>query len=269
MPILSLVFTSHNTVCPIIYNGCPMRIDGVLNLNKPAKMTSRQAVDRIKHLLNVRKAGHGGTLDPDATGVLPICLGNGTKLFEPLQLGTKEYEGTLTLGITTDTLDASGRILNTAEVSEVTLDKIHTVSQQFIGEIEQVVPIFSAAKRKGKRLYKLARQGIELEHLPRKKVFIESLEILSTKIPEVRFRVVCSKGTYIRTLVSDFGAVLACGAHLSQLTRTQSGIFNIADSQALDSLENNPVLAHRTVMPIEDVIESLHRRFPLQAKSAF
>lgn len=246
-----------------------MRIDGVLNLNKPAKMTSRQAVDRIKHLLNVRKAGHGGTLDPDATGVLLICLGIGTKLFEALQLGTKEYEGTLTLGITTDTLDASGRIVSKAAVSDVTFDQIHTVSQQFIGEIEQVVPIFSAAKRKGKRLYKLARQGIELENLPRKKVFIESLEILSTKIPEIQFRVVCSKGTYIRTLVADFGAALACGAHLSQLTRTQSGIFKIGDSHSLDSLETNPDLAHQTVMPIDEVIEALHRRFPLKINSAF
>lgn len=246
-----------------------MLIDGVLNLNKPANMTSRQAVDRIKHLLNVRKAGHAGTLDPDATGVLPICLGIGTKLFEQLQLGTKEYEGTLTLGIATDTLDASGRILSTTEVSEVTSDQIHTVSKQFIGEIEQVVPIFSAAKRKGKRLYKLARKGIELENLPRKKVLIKSLEILSTKIPEVRFRVVCSKGTYIRSLAADIGAALACGAHLSLLTRTQSGIFRIGDSHTLDNLESNPDLAHQTVIPVEDIVDALHRRFPLTINSAF
>jgi tRNA pseudouridine55 synthase len=246
-----------------------MRIDGVLNLNKPAKMTSRQAVDRIKHLFNVRKAGHGGTLDPDATGVLLICLGNGTKLFESLQLGTKEYEGTLALGITTDTLDSSGRILSTSDVRGVTFDQIHTVAQQFIGEIEQVVPIFSAAKLKGKRLYKLARQGIEVENLPRKKVLIKSFEILSIKIPEVRFRVVCSKGTYIRSLVADIGSALVCGAYLSQLTRTQSGIFKIGDSHSLDSLESNPDFAHQAVMLIEDVIEALNRRFPLKIKSAF
>lgn len=246
-----------------------MRIDGVLNLNKPAKMTSRQAVDRIKHLFNVRKAGHGGTLDPDATGVLLICLGDGTKLFESLQLGTKEYEGTLALGITTDTLDSSGRILSTADVRGVAFDQIHTVSQQFIGEIEQVVPIFSAAKLKGKRLYKLARQGIEVENLPRKKVLIKSFEILSIKIPEVRFRVVCSKGTYIRSLVADIGSALVCGAYLSQLTRTQSGIFKIGDSHSLDSLESNPDFAHQAVMLIEDVIEALNRRFPLKIKSAF
>ncbi len=246
-----------------------MRIDGVLNLNKPAKITSRQAVDRIKHLLNVRRAGHGGTLDPDATGVLLICLGHGTKLFESLQLGTKEYEGALTLGITTDTLDSSGRILSSADVSRVTFNQIHTVSQQFIGEIEQVVPIFSAAKRKGKRLYKLARQGIKVENLPRKKVLIKSIEILSINIPEVRFRVVCSKGTYIRTLVADIGSALTCGAHLSQLTRTQSGIFKIGDSHSLDSLESNPDLAHQTVMLIEDVIKALNRRFQLKIRSAF
>lgn len=121
-----------------------MQIHGVLNLNKPPKMTSRQAVDHVKRLLKVRKAGHGGTLDPDATGVLLICLGKGTKLFQRLQLGTKEYECALTLGVTTDTLDASGQILETSDTSEVTPDQIREVVGRFVGEIEQTVPMFSA-----------------------------------------------------------------------------------------------------------------------------
>ena len=238
-----------------------MRMHGVLNLNKPPKMTSRQAVDRVKRLLNVRKAGHGGTLDPEATGVLLICLEDATRLFESLQFGTKEYEGILRLGITTDTLDASGRILKTADTSAITPNQIHCVSEQLVGEIEQVVPIFSAAKHKGKRLYKLARRGIEVEDLPRKKVFIESLEILSINIPEARFRVICSKGTYIRTLAADIGSMLGCGAYLSQLVRTRSGIFKIEDSHLLDSLEGSSTIAHQAVMPIEEVIEVLNHYF--------
>jgi tRNA pseudouridine55 synthase len=235
-----------------------MLIHGVLNLNKPPKMTSRGAVDRVRRLFNIRKAGHAGTLDPDATGVLLICLGNATKLFDPLQAGTKEYEGTLTLGVTTDTLDASGQILKIEDTSEITPDQIRAVSQQFIGEIEQIAPMFSAVKREGKRLYKLARQGIEIERTPRK-VSIESLEILSIHIPEVRFRVVCSKGTYVRTLAADMGSVLGCGAHLSQLTRTRSGLFKIEDSHSFDSLESQPDLAHHAVTPIEAVIELLNQ----------
>ncbi len=236
-----------------------MLIHGVLNLNKPPKMTSRQAVDRVKRLFNIRKAGHAGTLDPDATGVLLICLGNATKLFEALQVGTKEYEGTLTLGITTDTLDASGRILKTKDTSGITPDQIRVVSQQFIGEIEQIAPMFSAAKHKGKRLYKLARQGLQVERLPRN-VTIESLEILSINMPEVRCRVVCSKGTYIRTLAADIGAALGCGTHLSQLTRTRSGPFRIEDSHSFESLENQPVPPDYAVTPIETVVETLNRQ---------
>ncbi|MCZ6681118.1 MAG: tRNA pseudouridine(55) synthase TruB [Candidatus Poribacteria bacterium] len=234
-----------------------MRIHGILNLNKPPQLTSRQAVDRVKRLLNVSKAGHGGTLDPDATGVLLICLGDATKLFEALQVGTKGYEGTLILGTTTDTLDASGRILEMTDTSQITPGQIQSVSQQFVGEIEQIAPMFSAVKHKGKRLYKLARRGIEVQRPPRK-VLIESLEILSINIPEVRFRVVCSKGTYIRVLAADMGAVLGCGGHLSQLTRTRSGVFHIVDSHTLDCLERIPSLADQAVTPIDVVIDLLN-----------
>ena len=239
-----------------------MGIHGVLNLNKPPKLTSRQAVDCVKRLLNVKKAGHGGTLDPDATGVLLICLGDGTKLFEALQTGTKEYEGTLTLGITTDTLDADGQITKITDTSQITPDQIRSVCQQFVGEIEQIPPMFSAVKHKGKPLYKLARRGLEVKRRSRQ-VFIESIELLSLNIPEVRFRVVCSKGTYIRVLAADIGAALGCGAHLSELIRTRSGVFKIEEAHTFDSLERTPECAYQAVTPIETVDDMLNRQLAL------
>lgn len=222
-------------------------------------MTSRQAVEQIKRLLKVKKAGHGGTLDPDATGVLLICLGDATKLFDSLQVGTKEYECLLTLGITTDTLDASGQIVDTFDTDGITPDQVRTTVGEFIGEIEQTVPMFSAVKFKGRRLHQLARQGIAVEELPKRKVTIESIEVLSINLPEVRIRVVCSKGTYIRSLVADIGCQLGCGAHLSQLIRTRSGRFKIADGHSLTQLEGEPSLAYQAVIPIEIVVETLNR----------
>ena len=239
-----------------------MGIHGVLNLNKPPKLTSRQAVDCVKRLLNVKKAGHGGTLDPDATGVLLICLGDGTKLFEALQAGTKEYEGTFTLGITTDTLDANGQITKITDTSQITPDQIRSVCQQFVGEIEQIPPMFSAVKHKGKPLYKLARRGLEVKRRSRQ-VFIESIELLSLNIPEVRFRVVCSKGTYIRVLAADIGAALGCGAHLSELIRTRSGVFKIEEAHTFDSLERTSECAYQAVTPIETVDDMLNRQLAL------
>ena len=236
-----------------------MGIHGVLNLNKPPKLTSRQAVDCVKRISNVKKAGHGGTLDPDATGVLLICLGDGTKLFEALQVGTKEYEGTLVLGITTDTLDATGQIIKTADISQITPDQIRSVCLQFVGEIEQMPPMFSAVKHKGRPLYKLARRGIEVERRSRQ-VFIESIELLRFSLPEVRFRVVCSKGTYIRVLAADIGATLGCGAYLSELTRTRSGVFKIEGAHTFDSLKRSPEFACQAVIPIDAVKDMLHRQ---------
>ena len=232
-----------------------MQVDGVFNLNKPPRMTSRQAVDRVKHVLKVPKAGHGGTLDPDATGVLLVCLGKATKLFDWLQQGTKEYEGTLRLGITTDTLDASGRVQKVSDVGQVTAEEIGVIARQFVGEIEQAVPMFSAVKHKGKRLYKLAHQGVALDELPKRTVRVKSLEILSVCSPDVRFRVVCSKGTYIRVLAADIGASLGCGAHLSQLTRTRSGDFTLESSHTLDWLEEQSSQAYEAVIPMDAVFE--------------
>ena len=232
-----------------------MQVDGVFNLNKPPRMTSRQAVDRVKRILKAPKAGHGGTLDPAATGVLLVCLGRGTKLFDQLQQGTKEYEGTLTLGITTDTLDASGKIQSVSDVNQLTTEEIRSIAQQFVGEIEQTVPMFSAVKHKGKRLYKLAHQGVALDELPKRTVHVKSFEILLVRPPDVRFRVVCSKGTYIRVLAADIGAVLGCGAHLAQLTRTRSGSFTLESAHTLDWLEEQPSRAYKAVVPVDTVFE--------------
>ena len=236
-----------------------MIIDGVLNLNKPQGMTSRQALDRIRKLWGVKKAGHGGTLDPDATGVLPICLGKATKLFDPLQEGTKSYNATATLGITTDTFDASGQVLMTSSTEHISEDQIEFVLKNFVGKIDQTVPIFSAVKYQGQPLYKIARQGKQIENLPSRQVTIKSIEITSINLPKFVFRVDCSKGTYIRSLVSDAGKRLECGAILSKLVRTRSGIFKLEDAYNLDSLEEGKITPNESVVPMNVVIEALKR----------
>ena len=233
-----------------------MLVHGILNIDKPQGLTSRQVVDRVRKIFGMPKAGHAGTLDPDATGVLLICLGKATKLFEPLQAGEKEYEGTLTLGVTTDTLDASGKIIQTTDVCSVTEEEIIAAFKQFEGEIEQIPPMFSAVKHKGKPLYKLARRGIKVERPPRT-VTIHHLEILEIHKPDVTFRVSCSKGTYIRVLASDIGTAIGCGAHLSSLTRTRSGIFTLSDSISLDEIENCPEKAYQAVHSVEAVLKAL------------
>ena len=236
-----------------------MIIDGVLNLNKPQGMTSRQALDRIRKLWGVKKAGHGGTLDPDATGVLPICLGKATKLFDPLQEGTKSYNATATLGITTDTFDASGQVLMTSSTEHISENQIEFVLKNFVGKIDQTVPIFSAVKYQGQPLYKIARQGKQIENLPSRQVTIKSIEITSINLPKFVFRVDCSKGTYIRSLVSDAGKRLECGAILSKLVRTRSGIFKLEDAYNLDSLEEGKITSNESVVPMNVVIEALKR----------
>jgi len=233
-----------------------MSVDGILNINKPRGLTSRQVVDRVRRIFGMPKAGHGGTLDPDATGVLLICLGKATKLFEALQAGEKEYEGTLTLGVTTDTLDASGKIVQKNDVNSVTEEQIIAAFKQFEGRIEQIPPMFSALKHKGKPLYKLARKGIKVERQPRI-VTIHHLEVLEINKPEVTFRVSCSKGTYIRVLASDLGNTIGCGAHLSSLTRTRSSIFALSEAISLDEIENCPEKAYQAVHSVDSVLEAL------------
>lgn len=220
----------------------PEPIHGIVNINKPAGLTSRKTVDRVRRIAQMRKAGHAGTLDPDATGVLLVCLGNATKLFEPLQSGSKEYVGTIVLGTETDTQDAGGQVIKEQGASAVTQANIEQVFPLFVGEISQIPPMYSAVKHRGKRLYELARRGIQVPREPRF-VFVEELEIQWIELPCIRFRVVCSKGTYVRTLAADIGTQLGCGAHLRDLVRTRSGAFELEDSVQIDSLDREAVLS--------------------------
>jgi tRNA pseudouridine55 synthase len=234
-------------------------MDGVLNINKPAGMTSHDVVAQLRRLLHEKKIGHTGTLDPDATGVLPICLGKATKIIQFLQEKEKGYEGTISLGIVTDTLDASGEVLSISDSTYVKQDDVKNVFGGFVGEIDQTPPMVSAIKFQGKRLYRLARQGKTVERKPRK-VHIYDLELLdfrhSTQASgiELDFRVQCSRGTYVRALAADIGDALGCGAHLSRLVRTKSGNFELKDSIPLAEIQADPQNAVQFMRSIDDVL---------------
>lgn len=254
-------------------------MDGILNINKPADMTSHDVVDQLRRLLREKKVGHTGTLDPDATGVLPVCLGKATKIIQFLQDDEKGYEGTITLGIVTDTLDASGKVLGISDSTRVGLDDAKNVLNSFVGEVAQIPPMVSAIKVQGKRLYSIARQGKTVSRAPRK-VYIYDLELLELykeTVPVLReiggkasfkstcavtpflftkidFRVRCSKGTYIRALAADIGDALGCGAHLSRLIRVKSGIFELKDSIRLGEIQADPRSAFQSARSIDDVL---------------
>lgn len=202
-------------------------LDGVLLLDKPQGMTSNAALQTARRLLNAAKAGHTGTLDPMATGLLPLTFGEATKFSQMLLDADKEYEATVRLGAETDTGDAEGQVTVTRPVS-VSEQEIRAALLPLTGEIYQVPPMYSALKRDGKPLYEYARAGIELELAPRR-VTIHRLELLDWKPDEFRIRVACSKGTYIRTLAIDLGRILGCGGHLTALRRTRIGPFSVGE----------------------------------------
>jgi len=210
-------------------------VDGVLLLNKPVGLTSNAALQKAKWLLNAKKAGHTGTLDPFADGLLPLCFGEATKFSAYLLDADKRYRAVLQLGVTTTTGDPEGEVLATREVA-VSCDDIAAVLPRFMGEIEQIPPMHSALKHQGRPLYEYARAGIEIERPPRK-VTIRALEMLECAPPRVVLDVQCTAGTYIRTLVQDIGAALGCGAHLTALTRTAAGGFSLDQAHALAELE--------------------------------
>lgn len=210
--------------------------DGYLNLLKPPGISSNQALGRVKGILGVKKAGHAGTLDPGAAGVLPLCLGKGTRASAFLLDATKAYRAEMLLGITTDTQDRYGRVTGTKPVGEINPGGLEESVSRFRGKIRQVPPMYSALKRQGKPLYRLARQGLIVEREPRE-VIIYSLEIVSLELPRVLLDVVCSKGTYIRTLVDDLGRDLGVGAVLNFLLRTRSGPFTLEGSYTLEEVE--------------------------------
>lgn len=216
-------------------------MDGILLIDKPQNFTSFDVVKRIRSLTGIKKVGHGGTLDPMATGILPIFLGKATKKAKYFLNGDKGYFAEMTLGILTDTLDADGKITKKSKVIIDNLeDKIKQVFKEFTSEINQVPPMFSAVHHKGRRLYELARAGKTVEREPRR-VTIHKLALkeLSDGInPRVTFEILCSKGTYIRSLVSDIGERLGPGAHLSKLVRTYSHPFLLSQALSLETIEN-------------------------------
>lgn len=207
----------------------------VILVDKPLNWTSFQVVNKIRWSIrkkfNLRKikVGHAGTLDPLATGLLILCTGKFTKNIETYQGQSKEYTGTITLGGTTPSYDLESKIDEHFDYKHITEAQITEATVQFIGEIDQKPPIFSALKKDGKRLYKIARKGETVE-IPFRKVHIDTFEITGVDLPNVTFRVVCSKGTYIRSLAYDFGKALGSGAHLSALRRTKIGIFSVDDA---------------------------------------
>jgi tRNA pseudouridine55 synthase len=212
-----------------------MNMNIVINLNKPKDISSQQAVTRVKRFYKAKKAGHAGTLDPMATGVLLICLHEATKITRFLSDLDKEYLVRLKLGERTNTYDATGTVLETKNIMNIGENKVRHILQGFIGEIRQVPPMYSALKMNGKPLYKLARKGIDI---PRKEraVTIHDIALQKIDIPYVEFRAICSKGTYIRTLCDDIGRLLGVGAHMVSLERTRIGKFTVEDAASLDEI---------------------------------
>jgi tRNA pseudouridine55 synthase len=205
----------------------------VLLINKPLEWTSFDAVRKIRNAIKIKKVGHAGTLDPLATGLLIICTGKFTKKINEYMAQEKEYTGTFTLGATTPTYDLESEPVNFKSTEGISEEQINETTKQFTGEIMQVPPAHSAIKIEGKRVYELARQGKEVKLEPRRLV-IKEFEITGMKMPVVSFRVVCSTGTYIRSLANDFGAALGCGAYLSSLCRTRIGEFKLSDSKTIE-----------------------------------
>lgn len=210
-------------------------INGIINIYKIKGFTSHDVVAKLRGIVKQKKIGHTGTLDPDATGVLPVCLGSATKLCDMLTDKEKEYIAKVQLGVTTDTQDMTGTVLSEKEVN-VTESLVREMIQSFVGLYEQIPPMYSALKVNGKKLYELARQGKEVERKARP-VTIHYIEILDMALPQITIKVGCSKGTYIRTLCHDLGEKLGCGAAMASLERTKSGQFSLDTAITLEELE--------------------------------
>lgn len=210
----------------------------VLLINKPLRWTSFDAVRKVRNLVKIKKVGHAGTLDPLATGLLIVCTGKFTKKINEYMAKEKEYTGSFTLGATTPTYDLESEPGNIKPIDDITTERIHSATTAFIGAIMQVPPAHSAIKIDGKRVYELARKGVDVKIEPRN-VTIHEFEITKIELPVVEFRVVCSTGTYIRSLANDFGAALGCGAYLSSLCRTRIGEFKLEDAVTPAELEED------------------------------
>jgi tRNA pseudouridine55 synthase len=206
-------------------------------IDKPIEWTSFNVITKIRSLIHIRKVGHAGTLDPLATGLLIVCTGKFTKRINEYMAQEKEYTGTIVLGAVTETFDFESEPTNLKPTDHLTPEQIKLATVPFTGEIMQVPPMHSAIKKDGKRLYELARKGETIELQPRK-LFIKVFEITAIELPIVSFRVVCSTGTYIRSLANDFGAALGCGGYLGSLRRTRIGGFHVTDAMNIEQLED-------------------------------
>ena len=230
-------------------------------LDKPAGLTSAGAVEMVKRRVGAARAGHGGTLDPIATGVLPICLDEATKLAPYLLADDKEYDAELVLGVETDTLDRTGAVTATRDPSGVTREAMIAALAARIGPQQQIPPMYSAVKLGGVRLHERARAGEEIERAPRA-IRIDRLELVAWTPPRVKIALACSKGTYVRSVVADLGRDLGCGAHLAELRRTRSGTFAIAQACALDDVASTrPIgMVAATRLPIVAMPAALERK---------
>jgi tRNA pseudouridine55 synthase len=242
-------------------------INGVLLLDKPLGFSSNQALQKVKWLFSAAKAGHTGTLDPLATGLLPICLGEATKFAQYVTDADKTYFATIKLGITTTTGDAEGEVLTTSPVN-VNKSQFAQVCQQFIGEISQVPPMYSALKFEGRALYTYAREGVDIGRQSRL-IHISHISLNNFDADVAQMTVTCSKGTYIRTLAEDIGAKLGCGAHLIGLRRTETAGYLLAQAITIEQLEALPIEAREALLlPVDSAIDSLPK-IVLNADAAY
>jgi tRNA pseudouridine55 synthase len=212
-------------------------LDGAILIDKPAGPTSHDVVDAIRRRFQIKKVGHCGTLDPNATGLLIIVLGRGTKLSERLMGDDKVYEGTIKFGETTDSYDCDGELTASLPVPPMMLDQLNDEAAKFVGDLMQIPPMVSAIKVKGVPLYKMARKGIEIVREPRL-VHVYNFRFTSYELPLGQFKIACTKGTYVRSIAHDLGQKLGCGAHLTALRRSVSGKFDVADAMPLDAVLN-------------------------------
>ena len=213
-------------------------MDGIINVMKPAGMTSHDVVAKLRRIYHTRKVGHTGTLDPDAVGVLPVCIGQATRLVEYLTDKEKTYKTVMKFGSETNTQDASGEVTVTTELPSLSREEFVAVTQQFIGEIQQIPPMYSAIKKDGQPLYKLARQGIDVEVEPRP-VVIHEIKVLMYQPESAMLEIRCGKGTYIRTLCQDIARACGSSGHMAYLMRTKSGVFGADTAVALSRLEES------------------------------
>lgn len=234
--------------------------NGILNINKPEGWTSQDVVAKLRGRLHIRRVGHTGTLDPMATGVLPVCFGKATRIIEYYDDDFKTYEAEMKLGMVTDTLDITGTVLETKPVDVSEEDVIQTIDS-FRGWITQIPPKYSALKVNGKPLYKYAREGVEVE-IKSRKIYVEDIQPVEVNLRENRilFRVTCSKGTYIRTICDDIGKKLGCGGTMTALQRTQSGCFRVEEARTLpEILEMTDDELERCVIPMDETLVHLGR----------